>query len=52
MDYKTRIKEKGFKLKFVAEKLGISDVLFSYYLNDTRPMPAHIKKSLDTFLNA
>lgn len=51
MDYKEKIKSKGFMIKWVAEKIGISNVLLSYYLNGTRPMPEHIEKRLKIFLH-
>ena len=51
MNYDKAIAEKGFKKKFVAEKVGISNVLLSYYLRGTRPMPTHIADKLKEILN-
>lgn len=51
MDYNERIKEKGLKKIWVANKIGISNVLLSYYINKTRPMPEHIEKKLKSILN-
>ena len=46
MNYKDQIKDIGLTLQKVAEKIGISNVLLSYYLNDVRPMPEHIENKL------
>jgi predicted transcriptional regulator len=50
MDFKEKIKDKGLKKKWVAKEIGISSVLFSYYLNKARPMPMHIEERLKTLL--
>ena len=52
MKLKERIKEKGFRINFVAKQIGISEVLMSYYLNGTRPMPEHIKENIERFLRS
>ena len=46
MDFNKKIKEKGLKKSWVAKQIGISNVLLSYYLNGTRPMPEHIEIKL------
>ena len=46
MNYDKAIEDKGFKKKHLAKKLGISNVLLSYYLRGTRPMPTHIAEKL------
>ncbi len=46
MDYNKRIKEKGLLKSYIANKLGISNVSFSYYLNKVRPIPEDIEKAL------
>ena len=51
MDLKEQIREKGYRIGFVADTIGISAVLMSYYLNNVRPMPDHIKKKILAFLN-
>lgn len=51
MNFKKKIKDKGYRISFVARQIGISDVLMSYYLNKTRPMPEHIKEKIQSFLN-
>lgn len=51
MDLKKQIKEKGYRIGFIAETIGISNVLLSYYLNKVRPMPEHIKDRILLFLN-
>ena len=50
MDFQQKIKEKGLLKKWIAKKIGISNVLLSYYLNGTRPMPEHIEKKLKELL--
>ncbi len=50
MDYKKKIKEKGLKKVWIAKKLGISQVLFSYYITGTRSMPYHIESKLKEIL--
>lgn len=41
-----RIRELGIKKKWLAKKIGISNVLLSYYLTGSRPMPDKIKKKI------
>ena len=48
---KNKIEKSGFKKKYIADKLGITNVLLSYYLNEKRKMPEHIKAKLRGFLN-
>ena len=43
---KERIEYKGYKKKYLAEKMGISNVTLSYYLNKKRKMPMIIKAKL------
>jgi transcriptional regulator with XRE-family HTH domain len=43
---KERIEYKGFKKKYLAERIGISNVTLSYYLNEKRKMPLLIKAKL------
>lgn len=50
MDFNKKIKEKGLKKSWVAEQIGISNVLLSYYLTETRPMPDHIDIKLKEIL--
>lgn len=50
MDYHETIMKRGLKKGWVAQQIGISQVLFSYYLNKTRPMPDHIKSKLEKVL--
>jgi len=50
MNFNKVIKEKGLKKSWIAENIGISNVLLSYYLTETRPMPDHIEKSLKDLL--
>lgn len=46
MDFKQEIKDRGLKITWVAEKIGITRSLLSQYLNDLRPMPIHIGDKL------
>jgi predicted transcriptional regulator len=46
MNFKERIKEKGIKQNWIANKLGLSDGLFSFYLSGDRTMPDDVKKKL------
>jgi predicted transcriptional regulator len=50
MDFHQKIKERGLLKKWIAKKIGISNVLLSYYLNGTRPMPEHIERKLKELL--
>tara|TARA_R110000824_G_scaffold193230_2_gene375623 strand:- start:112 stop:288 length:177 start_codon:yes stop_codon:yes gene_type:complete len=45
-DIREKIEYKGFKKKYLAEKMGISNVTLSYYLNEKRRMPMIIKAKL------
>jgi hypothetical protein len=51
MDYQKTIKDKGLVKRWIAKQIGISNVLLSYYLNNTRPMPEHIERKLKDLLN-
>lgn len=46
MDFKEKIKEKGLKQTWIAEKLDLSDALFSFYLSGDRTMPEQIRRRL------
>lgn len=46
----SKIENSGFKKKWLAEKCGVSDVLFSYYINGTRQMPEKVKKELFKYI--
>ena len=50
MNYNNRIKELGLKKIWIAEKLGISNVVLSYYLTGTRQMPYALKMELEELL--
>lgn len=51
MNYNEAIKKLGVTKQRIAERLGISNVLLSYYLNGTRPMPEHIDKKLKELIS-
>ena len=46
MDYKKEIKKTGLTIGKVAELVGISQVLLSYYINGKKNMPLHIQDRL------
>ena len=50
MDLKRQIQAKGLKIKWVAEKIGISFNLLSQYLNGGRNMPIHIEDRIKILL--
>lgn len=50
MNFNEKIKEKGLKKTWIAEQIGISNVLLSYYLTGTRSMPEHIDRKLKEVL--
>ncbi len=50
MNFKEKIKQKGIKQKWIANKLNLSDGLFSFYLSGDRTMPEDVKKKLEDIL--
>tara|TARA_R110002012_G_C11459235_1_gene592598 strand:- start:552 stop:719 length:168 start_codon:yes stop_codon:yes gene_type:complete len=48
---KNRIKQKGLKKSFVAEKIGVTNVMFSYFLNDKRNLSLDKELKLKELLN-
>jgi len=50
MDYKKKINEKGLKITWVADQIGIGRSLLSQYLNGLRNMPDHIEIRLKVLL--
>lgn len=51
MNFNEKIKEKGLKKTWIANQIGISNVLLSYYLTGTRDMPEHIDRRLKEVLS-
>lgn len=51
MDFKKTIKDKGLKIVWLADKVGISQPLMSMYLNDTRNMPLDVEGKLTKLLS-
>ena len=49
-EVKEKIRELGYMKKFVAQKIGITDVHFSYFLNDKRNLGKDAQKRLKKFL--
>lgn len=41
--YKKQIKEKGLKMSWIAEQLGISAPSLTMYLNEDRTMPSDVE---------
>ena len=52
MDYNKEIERIGIKKIFIAKKLGLSNTIFSFYLNDVRTMPEAIEFKLQDLLKA
>ena len=50
MDFKKRIDERGLKKSWIAKKMGISQTLLSFYLNNDRPIPEDRKNHLTQIL--
>lgn len=50
MNWKEKIKRKGLKINWIAEKIGIHRVMLSHYINESRPIPDEIKKQLELIL--
>jgi len=50
MDYKDRIKERGLKINWIADKIGISRTMLSFYINKVRDMPFEIELKLKEIL--
>ena len=46
MNQKKKIKNKGIKVTWIAEKLGISQPLLSMYLSGRRKMPELIENKI------
>lgn len=52
MNYKEYIKELGITVKFLAKKIGVSQTMMSYYVNNTRPIPFEIERDINRVLKA
>ena len=50
MSYKEKIKNKGLKIVWLAEKVGVSQPLLSMYLNGDRTMPKEVESKLKKLL--
>ena len=48
--YKKRIKEKGIKIYWIAEQLGVSQPSLSMYLSEKRQMPLEVENKLKKLL--
>jgi predicted transcriptional regulator len=48
--YKSLIKQKGLKISWIAEQLGISQPTLSMYLNSKREMPYSTEQRLKSIL--
>lgn len=51
MNLKQKIKKRGLKISWIAEKLGISQPLLSMYLSEKRTMPDLIKNKIEKLLS-
>lgn len=52
MKIKEKLKELDITVKFLANKLGISQTMTSYYVNGTRQAPPEIEREIKRILNA
>lgn len=50
MKYRTKIKQKGLKINWIATQLCISRPTLSAYLNGTREMPLDVESRLKTLI--
>lgn len=46
-----KIKSKGLKKNWIAEQIGVSNTRLSFYLTETRPIPAEVKRDLEQILS-
>lgn len=52
MNFKKKLNELDLTVKFLANKIGVSQTMMSYYVNGTRPIPPEIEKEMIRVLNA
>ena len=52
MNYKKKLSELNLTVKFLANKLDVSQTMMSYYVNGTRPIPPEIESNMKRLLNA
>lgn len=52
MSYKDKLKNLDVTVKFLANKIGVSQTMMSYYINGTRPFPDGMKVRVDNILKA
>jgi predicted transcriptional regulator len=50
MDYRKMIEESGLKHKFIAQKLGISSAMLSFFLSGTRNLSLEKRIKLNQLL--
>ena len=50
MIIKDVLKERGIKKSWLAQKVGISRTMMSFYLNDVRPMPLKVEEKIKSIL--
>lgn len=51
MELKQQIQSKGLKLSWVAQQVGISKTMFSFYLSGTRTMPDDVKQKVKAIIS-
>jgi len=51
MDYLQKIKDKGLKHAWIAEKIGVGKTLFSFYMSGERIIPEDRKRKLIELLS-
>lgn len=52
MDYKKKLNELNLTVKFLANKLDVSQTMMSYYVNGSRSIPPDIEREMKRVLNA
>ena len=50
MNFKEEINNRGLKITWLAQKIGITRSLLSQYINGLRTMPEHIESKLKLIL--
>lgn len=51
MSLKEQIRDRGIKISWIAQKVGVSQPLLSMYLNGDRSFPDEIKKQIKQLLS-
>jgi len=52
MDYKKKLKDLDLTVKFLANKIGVSQTMMSYYVNDARTPPEDVERKMKDIIKA